>query len=290
MPFPVPFLAPFLAPFPVRFSARFSVRLRARALTLALLGALPAGEAAAGAWTLARGSGQVISTTGRNIAPIGAFIDGAADTNSASSQLWVEYGLFDRWTVGATIYGEFSTTDASDMQLRLGAHARHQIWTGENGGVAAVQAGFSAPVESWVGDMVPDSLPNSVPEVSLSALYGRGWQTSWGNSFVSTGAGFQWRGEGADEELRFEVTAGHEAWRGVVGLFSVFSSLPLGDRNNATLKLAPSIAYTLWPWLGENDRKPYDPLYPNTVQLGVVWDTLNPDDGLGVQFSIWKSF
>ncbi len=266
------------------------MRLPARSLALALACCLWAGDAAAGAWTLAKGQGQVISTTGRNIAPIGAFIDGAADTDANSSQLWVEYGLAERWTVGALVYGEFSTTDAADMQLRLGAHVRHQVWAGEQGGVAAVQASFSAPVESWIGDMVPDSLPDSVPEISVSALYGRGWQTGWGNSFVSTGAGFQWRGEGADEELRLELTAGHEAWKGVLGLFSVFGSLPLGDRNDATLKLAPSIAYTLWPWLGENDRKPFDAPHPNTIQLGVVWDTLNPDDGLGLQISIWKNF
>jgi hypothetical protein len=256
----------------------------------ALAACLSATDAAAGAWTLAEGDAQVISTAGRNIAPIGAFIDGAADTDSNSTQLWVEYGLAEGWTVGALVYAEFSTTDASDMQLRLGAHVRRRIWTGAQGGVAAIQAGFSAPVESWMGELAPDSLPDSVPEISLSALYGRGWQTGWGNSFVSTGAGLQWRGEGADEELRFEVTAGHEAWKGVLGLFSVFSSVPLGDRNDATLKLAPSIAYTLWPWLGENDRKPYDPPHPDTVQLGIVWDTLNQDDGLGVQLSIWKTF
>jgi hypothetical protein len=262
-----------------------------RFILVAISACLAAADAAAGAWTLAEGTGQLIMTTGRKIAPINAFVGGVADSDSNSSQIWVEYGVADRWTVGAVIYGEFSTTDLDDMELRIGGHVRHRVWAGERGDVASVQAGFGVPVESWLGDLAPDSLPDSVPEAHLGALYGRGWQTGWGNSFVSAEGGYRWRGEDADDELRFEVTAGHEAWKGVLGLVSVFTSVPIGDDDtDATLKLAPSIAYTLWPWLGENDKKPYDPIYPNTVQLGIVWDALNPDDGLGVQISIWKSF
>ena len=261
-----------------------------RFILVAISACLLAGEAAAGAWTLAEGTGQLIMATGRKIAPVGAFMGGPADSDSNSSQIYVEYGVADGWTMGAVLYGEFSTTDLDDMELRIGGHVRHRVWTGERGDVAAVQAGFSAPIESWLGDLAPDSLPDSVPEAHLRALYGRGWQTGWGNSFVSAEAGFHWRGERADDELRFDVTAGHESWKGVLGLFSLFTALPLGGESDATLKLAPSIAYTMWPWLGENEKKPYGPLYPNTIQLGIVWDALNPEDGLGVQVSIWKSF
>ena len=274
-----------------------------RLIVVAICACLGAGQAAAGAWTLAEGSGQLIMTTGRKMAPIGAFMGGPADSDSNSSQIWAEYGVADGWTVGAVAYGEFSTTDAADLELRLGGHVRHRVWTGEKGDVASVQVGFSAPVEGWLGDLAPESLPDSVPEGYLRGLYGRGWQTGWGNSFVSAEGGFHWRGERAADELRFDVTAGHEAWKGVLGLFSVFTAVPIGnggeegdvggdgsDGSDATLKLAPSIAYTMWPWLGDNDKKPFGPLYPNTVQLGVVWDALNPDDGLGFQISIWKSF
>jgi hypothetical protein len=269
-----------------------------RAIVVAISACLLASDAAGGAWTLAEGTGQLIMTTGRRIAPIGAFAGGAADSDSNSSQIYAEYGVAEGWTVGLVAYGEFSTTDIEDMELRLGGHVRHLVWTGSKGDVASVQAGFSHPVESWLGDLAPESLPDSVPEAHLRALYGRGWQTGWGNSFVSTEAGFHWRGERAADELRLDVTAGHEAWKGVLGLFSIFTALPIGDGDDddggggseATLKLAPSIAYTLWPWLGENDKKPYGPLHPNTIQLGIVWDALNPDDGLGVQISIWQSF
>jgi hypothetical protein len=269
-----------------------------RSIVVAISACLAAGEAAAGAWTLAEGAGQLIMTTGRKIAPVGAFMGGPADSDANSSQIYAEYGVVDGWTVGVVAYGEFSTTDAADMELRLGGHVRHRVWTGEKGDVASVQVGFSAPVEGWLGDLAPESLPDSVPEAHLRGLYGRGWQTGWGNSFVSAEAGFLWRGERADDELRFDITAGHEAWKGVLGLFSIFAAVPIGDDEEsdgdegsaATLKLAPSIAYTLWPWLGDNDKKPFDPIHPNTVQLGIVWDALNPDDGLGFQISIWQSF
>lgn len=265
-----------------------------RSIMLAISICLVAGDAGAGAWTLAEGSGQLIMTTGRKIAPVGAFMGGAAESDSNSSQIYAEYGVADGWTVGAVAYGEFSTTDLEKMELRLGGHVRHRVWSGEKGDVLSLQAGFSAPVEGWLGDLAPDSLPDSVPEAHLRVLYGRGWQTGWGNSYVSTEAGFHWRSEHAEDEMRVDVTAGHEVWKGVLGLFSVFAAVPvgLGDGGNgeATLKLAPSIAYTMWPWLGENDKKPYGPLHPNTIQLGIVWDALNPDHGLGVQISIWKSF
>ena len=50
-----------------------------RLLVFAVTACLCASDAAAGAWTQAKGSGQLIMTTGRNIAPIGAFVGGTAD-------------------------------------------------------------------------------------------------------------------------------------------------------------------------------------------------------------------
>lgn len=261
-----------------------------RIAALILAACLSAGQAVAGAWTLAAGDGQAIMTSGRRIAPVGAFVSGFPDEDSNSAQLFVEYGLTDRWTVGGTLYGDFSSVDAQDLQIRLGAHVRRRVWTRPKGDVVSVQAGFAAPVERWlVGDLA-DSLPGSVPEAHLRALYGRGWQWGWGNSFVSAEAGLHWRGERAADEARFDVTAGHEAWKGVLGLFSLYSIVPVIGDGDASLKVSPSVAYTLWPRLGPNDKKPFGELNPNTVQLGLVWDVLNPEDGLGVAISVWRDF
>jgi hypothetical protein len=261
-----------------------------RFIAALLAACLAAGDAAAGAWTLPEGEGQIIMTTERRIAPVGAFFSGLPDEDSNSSQLFVEYGVADGWTLGADLYANVSAVDAQDLEIRLGAHVRHRVWTRKNGDVVSVQAGFMAPVERWlVGDLA-ESLPDSVPEAHLRALYGRGWQSSLGNSFVSAEAGFHWRGERAADEVRLDVTAGHERWKGVMGLMGIYTTVPLAGRGEASLKLSPSIAFTLWPRPGPNDKKPYGEVHPSTIQLGVTWDLLNPQDGLGVGVSIWRSF
>ncbi len=74
-----------------------------------------------------------------------------------------------------------------------------------------------------------------------------------------------------------------------MALFNVHGTMALGG-GDASLKLAPSLAYTFWPWLGPNDRKPDGPVNPSTLQIGVTWDALNPDDGLAIDVSVWKRF
>ena len=254
-----------------------------------LLWAAAALDASAGAWTLPEGRVQIIMTTARKIAPAGGFFGQAVEQDSNSTQIFMEYGVLDDLTVGMTIFGEFSTTE-DDVEASIGVHARKRVWTGEDGDVLSVQGGVKLPVERWLGEGLGDTRPDSVTEVQLRVLYGRGWQTDWGNSFFSTELGLHLRGEGLDEEVRLDVTAGHEPLRGLLGLMSVFSTVPLGDSSDVSLKLAPSIAYTFWPWLGDNDKKPYGPINPNTIQLGVIWDAANPDDGLTASLSVWKGF
>lgn len=262
-----------------------------RFLATLLAACLVAADAAAGAWTLARGDGQVIMTTGRRIAPAGAFLSALPEEDSNSSQVFVEYGVADGWTLGGILYANFSSLDPSELEIRIGGHVRHRLLSRKNGDVISAQAGVAAPVERWlVGKAMSASLPGSVPEAHLRALYGRGWQWGLGDSFVSAEAGFHWRGESAADELRVDATAGHRAWRGVLGLLAVHGALPVQSGGEPSLKLAPSVAYTLWPWLGENDKKPFGDLQPNTVQLGIAWDALQPGDGLGVQLSVWRSF
>ena len=246
-------------------------------------------EAGAGAWTLREGQGQVIMSTSRKIAPIGGFFGDPVETDENSTQIFAEFGVNDELTLGITIYGAFSTIE-DDVEASLGIHARHKVWTGEDGDVLSVQGGVRVPVERWLGEGLGDSRPDSVTEVNLRVLYGRGWQTDWGNSFVNAELGLNLRGEGLDEEVQFDFTIGHEPIRGLLGLLSVYTSVPLGNQGEASVKFAPSVAYTFWPWLGENDKKPYGPINPNTVQLGVEWNALALDDEMTASVSIWKGF
>lgn len=259
-----------------------------RPVGVAIAACLMTTEVMAGAWTLPAGDGQLIMTTLRRAAPVSALFGGVPEEDSNGTQIFVEYGLTDDLTLGGTAFADFSATDV-EVEASLGIHARYRLWSGD-GGVASVQAGLSVPVERWFGNGLGDNVPNSVTEVDIRALFGQSWQTDFGNTFVSAEGGFRFRGESQSEELRFDVTAGHEAFRGILGLFSVFASYPVGDDGEATFKLSPSIAYTDWPWLGSNDKKPYDFPYPDTIQIGVTWDAANPDAGLEIGFSIWRRF
>jgi hypothetical protein len=129
-----------------------------------------------------------------------------------------------------------------------------------------------------------------VPEAHLAGLYGRGWAGDWGSTFISTGAAYHLRREGAADELRFEFTTGYAPWRHVMGIINFYGLTPLGEDTDASLKIAPSIAFTMWPWIGKNEKKPRGPVKPITIQFGVSYDLLNQDDGLGLSISIWRPF
>lgn len=261
-----------------------------RAVIAGLVAGLSVGsEALAGAWPQPEGQLIVIVTSGRKMAPIEAFAGAPAESDKNTSQIFAEYGAWNDLTVGMTVYGEFSTTD-DVLEARIGGHARYRVWRGQVGDVLSVQAGASFPVERWFGGELSRDRPDSATEVDMRVLYGRGWQTGWGDSFVSGELGLRVRAEDLDDEVRLDLTAGHTPMRGLLGLFSVFTTVPLGDDGDAALKLAPSVAYTLWPGLGPNDKKPQGPLRPNTVQLGLVWDALAADEGMTLALSVWKRF
>ncbi len=242
----------------------------------------------AGAWPQPEGTGVVIVTTAREVAPAGSFFGGDVDDSSNFSQIFVEYGVYPGVTLGVSAFGEFSDTVANDVTAALRAHVRGTVWTGASGDIAAVQVGGSLPVERWLGNGLGDDRPDSVPEAELRLLYGRGWQTDWGDSFVSTELGFRWRSESQEDELLLDTTVGLRPINELLALMRVFTTLPFGD--DASLKLGPSLAYTAWPWLGSNDKKPAEIAPPETIEFGITWDALNPDDGLTVGVSIWRRF
>jgi len=244
----------------------------------------------AGAWTRAAGEGLSIATTARRAAPVGALAGGVADSEATVSQIYLEYGLTDALTLGAKVYMELSSTDADGSSASLGAFLRVRLWQGESGGIASVQGGYAHPIGSLVGGAFALSKPGAVPEAHLAALYGKGWGGDWGSAFVSTGATYLWRGEHQADELRFEVTGGYRPWRRWMGMLGLYALAPLGPGTDASLKLAPSIAYTMWPYLGWNEKKPRRPVNPSTIQLGIAYDLLNRDDGLGVSLSVWQPF
>ena len=238
----------------------------------------------------AKGEGLVIVTTARRVAPMGALTGGPISSDTNISQIYLEYGLFDGLTIGAKSYIELSTTDLTDSSASLGGFVRKRVWQDGRGGVASAQFGYAHPIDSLLGSAFATSEPGAVPEAHLAGLYGRGWAGDWGSAFISTGAAYHLRREGTTDDLRFELTTGYAPWRRFMGMVSFYGLTPLGKGTDPSLKVAPSIAFTMWPWIGRNEKKPRGPVHPTTIQLGVSYDLLKPDDGLGLSISIWRRF
>lgn len=254
------------------------------------------GIALAGAWPQPKGGSQAIATSTRKAENPKGLI-GQSDTPARSEvNFFAEYGLTADTTLGLVISGGYADgnfarlPDEIDAELQIGGHVRHRIWQGEDGNVASIQIGASFPAEHWLGNRLGDDRPGSVSEAYLSVLYGHSWQLSWSNAFISTGLELRARGEGQDEEVKLFATAGVQPHDRVMGLLDVAWTEPLGELGQMSLKLTPSIAFILKPWLGENDKKPELKESPTTMQFGVTWDAYSPSDGIALSISIWRSF
>ena len=131
---------------------------------------------------------------------------------------------------------------------------------------------------------------DSVVEFDARALFGKGWQLDWANSFVSTELGYRLRHGGQADEVRLDGVTGLEPWDGILGLLTVSAAVPFGGDREASLEITPSIAFTLWPSLGANDKKPDLKTPPQALQIGVGVDALRPDDGIRISAGIWTRF
>ncbi|MEM9139436.1 MAG: hypothetical protein AAGB15_06360 [Pseudomonadota bacterium] len=255
-------------------------------LAAVLILSLSADHALAGAWTLSEGDGQAIITSSYRIAPISAVTSGQPTEDEAALQVFLEYGLYDEWTLGLKTLGSLSPS-TGETEISAAGHVRYQVWQGADGDVASVQVGVGAPMERFLGPLRADDF---AIEADIRALYGRGWQLDWANAYVSSELGYLLRAGGSEDELRADTTAGLEPWRGVLGLLTLSAAVPLGTTADASLQVTPSIAYTLWPYVGENDKKPLGPLYPYTIQLGAGIDVLDTDEGIRLSLSLWRPF
>ena len=242
-------------------------------------------QADAGAWTLAEGDGQSIVTISYKVAPAAALISRQAVQEEATTQVFIEYGLFDDLTLGLTTYGEYDAV-TGESDTRWGLHARHRVWQGDDGSVASIQIGGEISISEWIG--VPKA-PGSVTEIDARALYGKGWQLDWANSYISTELGYRARLQGEADEIRLDATGGIEPWDGVLGLFTVAGAIPLGD-GDGKFEIGPSVAFTLWPRMEPNDKKPDLQNRLPVLQFGVSVDTLNIDQGVRLHAGLWRWF
>ncbi|MEM9043563.1 MAG: hypothetical protein AAGC81_02630 [Pseudomonadota bacterium] len=263
------------------------LRLRAT-IVIALWVIVLAHQARAGAWTRNEGEGLLIFSTGRQVAPISALASGLAEEDSNTTQVLVEYGLFEDLTLGATLFADLSTDDLSQGTLSAGIFARKRLWKGEKSLLSA-QIGYAHPFEEFVSDTFGANNLDSAPEIEMRLLYGHSLWGDWGSAFASVEGGYDLFLEDRQDEIRADLTLGYQPWRCCLFLMSAFGTVPTGD-DDPSFKLAPSFAYTLWPEIDRNGKKPEGPIRPRTIQFGINYDLLNADDGLGVQISFWRRF
>lgn len=264
-------------------------RLLVALLTGGLALGLPQG-AMAGAWTRAAGSGQLVMSSGRKVAPVGAFASGAAERDESFAQIHVEVGLLESLTLGANLYTDFSATDLADGTVNAGLALRQRLHHDDRGNVVSVELSGALPAERLVSRDLAASNPDSTPEIGLSALYGTGWWGDWGSAWLSTAGGWVWRSEGTPDELRGELSGGYRPWACCLAMLGLYGTAPLSGNDAASLRIAPSLGYTFWPELGRNDKKPEGPINAVTLQIGLSYNLIDTSEGLGFQISWWRPF
>ena len=269
-----------------------SIRTAAVGGFLALLVLQPQ-VARSGAWTRPAGEGQAIVSLSHGTGPGGAVLDGVPDRELETTQLYVEYGLTDGLTLGGKAYAQISLDEPRDSSALVGGFLRHRVWQDSwegHGAIASVEAGYSHPADDLVGADFTEDAPGAAPEAYGSALYGHSWWGDWGSAFLSTGVSYYWRGEGEADNLRAEATAGYAPEPWVMGMLSLYGLEPLGDGTDRSLKIAPSVAFTMAPFGKGDGDEAAQRRRKLTLQLGASYDVLNPGDGVGVSISIWHPF
>jgi hypothetical protein len=190
-----------------------SVRHRRRGVSCVFLAALAVapGSARAGAWTEPQGQGLAIATLfgwGGSGAPFG----GAASPseNRVGSQIYLEYGAWDRLTVfgSATVdrYALSAPTKDSFTGLDYsGGGVRARVWSND----AWV---FSLEASAYASGAHDASRPaqdgNTGPEADARALIGHNLTLFGAPAFVDAQAGYRVRVEGPPSEFHADLTFG----------------------------------------------------------------------------------
>ena len=247
--------------------------------------------AVAGAWPAPKGIVQYIVTTSLKGEDPGDIAKVLNDEDARNEVLlYGEYGITDDTTGGLTVYAGFDQADLRYAEVEVGAFLRHRFWWNEMGDVASFEVGINLPTERWVGSGLGERRNNSVNEAFGSLMYGVGRQLDWANVFASSGVEYRARGSGKPDRVTLFTTLGLQPHDRFITLLDIWLQKPLDRDDPLRLKFTPSIGLILKPWTWENEKKSGQLSYPTTLQLGVTYDTLNPEDGVALNLSIWRSF
>lgn len=231
---------------------------------------LGAGQAAAGAWTLAPGS-VFLSLSGSGYRAAAA---DAAD--EITSTAYAEIGVLPWLTVG----GALESKSRRDTTATVYSHAvflRTRLREGAAGDPLSVQIGLIGPL----GGDAP-GLAAEERAIDLRVLYGRGFSSPLGPGWLNVEAARRLLREDGADEWRLDLTAGLRPAPRVLTYVQAFGTL--GQRNQRrfgsdydALKLAPSVGVEIGT---------------ATLVLGTehVVAGRNIDRGDRIRLSVWRRF
>jgi len=287
------------------------LRVIAFILTLKLSIITHQAVAFAGAWTLPKGEGQIISTTTRSKAKNAFDVDrsqGArVDFAKLDQAVYIEYGVRENLTLvgsGALQDIRYISRDGLQSYSGLGTSRiglRYKFTT-QGTWVYSIQPSFVIPDG---GETVPDAdLGRGGYGAEIRVLAGRNLKFFEKPAFLDLQASLDYRTGAAPEQLSFDGTLGVKVMGDVQMIGQAFAQYTTRGQfgpdvvlENDSLKLQTSIVYPLRraqkdKQAGDDDIQPKRSVTKRSLQFGVfqtVWGRSTVKQS-GVFVGLWERF
>ena len=191
----------------------------------AVLFALAATEAAAGAWPRPKGE-TFVSIATRQSTGARTLIGAVQDLHNYTS-VYAEYGLTERLTLGLDAGHGSGPDEAVDAAL---VFARLPVWSPGEHKVAA-DLGFG---------LLADGVEPTQTRIRPGLAWGRGFESRWGGGWLGMEASYEIRLPSGEHAAKADFTAGlkpKEGWMGILQL----QAGAYTDAEAPILRLAPSV-------------------------------------------------
>lgn len=267
--------------------------MRVLVAMMAVLAALAAPRAGAGAWTLDPGAAFLSSGVSqyRSDAPNPFY--------KLTVSQYGEYGLTPWLTLGGHVKAAQPVGVSADFvgTLEAGLHARARLYRFADGSPVSVQFGVDAPLVETAPlaeAAEPFSDARFAPKphnVEIRALAGHGFGSPLGDGWVDGAAGWRLRTGPGSDEFRLDLTFGLRPARDWLVIAQAFASFAVGNgdvfdpgagvgyNNVSRLKLRPGVGYRI------NDAT----TLVLSAEREFAWGE-GAQDGTRLSLSLWRSF
>lgn len=254
-------------------------------------------SASASAWLQEKGNTQLITTA--NYYRAGEYFDNGGKRTSQAIfskyelNPYVEYGLTERWTVGASLFLPYAdqknTAAGTDENYAFGDSewfARTQLWSNENSVVSL------KPFVKLPGLDDSDDLPKLIsthPDAGLAVSYGTNLSLFGYASFADIEAGYRYRFGSIHDQVQLAATLGTRVTPDILLLPQFFATWRTDSKPNASFSQSPQDDYNLL-------KAQFSVVVPlddvTDIQAG-AFTTIhgrNTGNGRGVVFALWRRF